>query len=620
MNFAPRAAVDQAKVELAAAVKRNDDQARMQALTKIALGKSEFDESEQALVQIDEALALSKALRSPGDQCRLLLIKAYALSDLQRFEEAEALQAQAMAIASEAHLDKWKPRIELGMAWLDFSRGRIATATSRFAVAYQHAEASNDAWAMSDSLNGMGNIAARPQATPQERQRGVKLFRQALALVDENTFRSHACTLHYRLGTVLYRGGDLVGSRSELVRALGMAELIDNGLTAAAIRYNLAQIALDTADPAEALRLLDDAAPVMESAGGPQKRFRTRVLRARALSMLGESQSARSVLSEANDIRLKLHLRERDAEYHLAAAQIQERAKEFEPAYRQMISLREAERDVALNAKDALEAELRARFDSDRRDRDYEVLVSKERAAQSRQWLLILGLASAGLFTLLLAFVIKLQRRQKNHLSVLAYKDELTGLPNRRSILELARRTHAYRVSSRPTMHVALIDIDHFKQVNDLYGHDVGDAVLREVAKAAGRALRGSDALGRYGGEEFLLVLADCRVEDLGMIFKRIRDAVHGIDIATIGLAKAVTFSMGVATADGKHALSEILKHADEALYRAKASGRDCMVHHELPCTPPPAGLGASVSTSMRNAGVADVLSACTGAGQHTHT
>ncbi len=155
----------------------------------------------------------------------------------------------------------------------------------------------------------------------------------------------------------------------------------------------------------------------------------------------------------------------------------------------------------------------------------------------------------------------------------LAETDVLTGLANRRRIVQQLTDAVERAEAGQGTLSVALFDIDHFKSVNDGFGHAIGDQVLRRVATAAAGALRSSDMIGRYGGEEFVLVLPDARADVAMRIAERVReavaDSVHGADEPT------VTVSLGVAAFSPGLSVDAILDRADHALYEAKRDGRN---------------------------------------------
>ena len=122
-----------------------------------------------------------------------------------------------------------------------------------------------------------------------------------------------------------------------------------------------------------------------------------------------------------------------------------------------------------------------------------------------------------------------------------------------------------------------MADIDHFKQVNDTYGHAAGDSVLREVAARMRAALRGYDGVGRYGGEEFLTVLPECSANGAVGIAERIREEVSERPIDSNGVTIRLSLSLGVSSSEGasESDAESLLTFADEALYRAKAQGRN---------------------------------------------
>jgi diguanylate cyclase (GGDEF)-like protein len=123
---------------------------------------------------------------------------------------------------------------------------------------------------------------------------------------------------------------------------------------------------------------------------------------------------------------------------------------------------------------------------------------------------------------------------------------------------------------------LALIDIDHFKSINDQLGHSVGDEVLKAFAQAGMKALRGDDRLGRFGGEEFVLVMPNLEIEGATGVFERLREAVSHLKAPGWPDDRPLTFSMGATSArDADPDLDWIIKRADEALYRAKNEGRD---------------------------------------------
>lgn len=158
----------------------------------------------------------------------------------------------------------------------------------------------------------------------------------------------------------------------------------------------------------------------------------------------------------------------------------------------------------------------------------------------------------------------------------LAIHDSLTGLWNRRMILEqLGNELHRAEREGR-SLGVAIADLDHFKKVNDTLGHGTGDGVLREVAKRMHSAVRDCDSVGRYGGEEFLLVLPGCDGTAALLVAERVRRRVAETAVQAGDEVVPMTVSLGLAFSRRADVEPEaLIQAADEALYRAKAAGRN---------------------------------------------
>ncbi len=160
-------------------------------------------------------------------------------------------------------------------------------------------------------------------------------------------------------------------------------------------------------------------------------------------------------------------------------------------------------------------------------------------------------------------------------ISDMAIRDELTGVHNRRYLMERIAEESQRGVRNGSTFCIGMIDIDLFKRVNDTYGHQSGDEVLRRVASTASKALRETDYFGRFGGEEFVMVLTDTSIEGALVTAERVRERVEQLVFTAIDPTLCVTISIGVAEHDRQSDPAVTLRRADEALYRAKDSGRN---------------------------------------------
>ena len=171
------------------------------------------------------------------------------------------------------------------------------------------------------------------------------------------------------------------------------------------------------------------------------------------------------------------------------------------------------------------------------------------------------------------------QLKARRALQVQATQDGLTGTWNRTAILDLLHREYEVAARSGTTIGVIMLDLDHFKQVNDTYGHLAGDHVLVEAARRMKEAVRSYDLIGRYGGEEFLVVSPDCDGEQIQTCAERIRSAMAGQPVLAHGSGIAITVSAGTAVLVPRlNTEKEALEAADAALYRAKSGGRNQVV------------------------------------------
>lgn len=186
---------------------------------------------------------------------------------------------------------------------------------------------------------------------------------------------------------------------------------------------------------------------------------------------------------------------------------------------------------------------------------------------------LLLGVAGTVGALLLMAEVALRELRS------MAYRDGLTGLANRASLEDAAAREFARARRNATTLGVLLLDVDHFKKVNDRYGHSAGDLALREIGRALRGALRREDEVGRFGGEEFLALLPGAGDREIHIVAERLRVAVEGLQISFQGRPVALTVSIGGSAIRGGDAnWEEAIDRADNGLYAAKSEGRNRVV------------------------------------------
>ncbi len=217
----------------------------------------------------------------------------------------------------------------------------------------------------------------------------------------------------------------------------------------------------------------------------------------------------------------------------------------------------------------------------------------RQRLAEQQQ--LVTGTVVAVLLlslVMLLSWILSLrnwnlnvrQRQEKEaEILYLSYHDELTGLPNRRRFFEVGEMEIARTNRYGHPISILIVDIDHFKWVNDTFGHLVGDQVLKSISEALRPELRDGDLLARLGGEEFGVVLPETALRPGFQVAERLRQRAADMDATCDGQMIAITVSIGLTSTDlGESGLDTLLSVADDALYRAKESGRNRVVSKTL--------------------------------------
>lgn len=163
----------------------------------------------------------------------------------------------------------------------------------------------------------------------------------------------------------------------------------------------------------------------------------------------------------------------------------------------------------------------------------------------------------------------------------LSTHDGLTGLLTRKNFLELADSYYSLAKRNDHDFSVILMDLDHFKDINDTYGHLAGDEALRKIGNVLNESMRGSDIIGRFGGEEFISLLPETNRENTLQFCEILHEKIKNADIKYDGAEIPLTISIGFTTYDSTHnnsILNELVKQADGALYEAKHQGRNCTI------------------------------------------
>ena len=202
-----------------------------------------------------------------------------------------------------------------------------------------------------------------------------------------------------------------------------------------------------------------------------------------------------------------------------------------------------------------------------------------------------------------MGFILMVKERADRAIRSLAMIDSLTGIFNRRAFMERAEKEYAIAKRNKTPLALLMIDIDFFKRINDEFGHPTGDDVLSDVAKLLNSRLRMQDTLGRYGGEEFCILLPATDEDGAMALAETLRNTVESTPLATVRQSISATISIGVTVCPAfcgncKLGFAKLLEEADAALYQAKRDGRNRTVTLHVGCQSVAAGLSENSSDS----------------------
>jgi diguanylate cyclase (GGDEF)-like protein len=341
--------------------------------------------------------------------------------------------------------------------------------------------------------------------------------------------------------------------------------------------YGLGHTMLHLGQPLTALAHAQRALAMLQDGSDPLQQSRNLLLEAKVYAALGRPQDAIADLKRIEQSSLKSDDDMLHADLLAMTAEVEAKLGHWREAYQALSAWQALNEQTQAQRLSEQSARLREEFN---REKDAaEVQALRKVNAQGQRLQQMQGVALASFVALLAAAsafgVHKI--RQGRRLHELATIDELTGLPNRRATLGgLADQLQIAQRLARP-LAVMMVDVDHFKRINDTHGHAVGDEVLQHLGRVLAACLRHHDRVGRLGGEEFLVVLPDANAEQAASIAERMRHAVAMGPCRTANGPLSITISVGVACDSGDDATTAtaLVARADEALYAAKSAGRN---------------------------------------------
>lgn len=582
-------------------------------------------EAEQVLASIGDPAAL------PTDDLRGRFFHARGLmhANLQRIDEALKDFRRSVDFATAAGDRSTAARSRLGIAWMTGMVEGMEAAQPLFEAALNEARAAGDrtvealvhaVWARGDTLNDRVDSALKNVGAAQSIADTVAL--------DAGTRGNIAFSAAW-----VYRaaGDDAVAARF-LEQALAAAREAGNRMAEADVIIANVDLEHERGNHAAALRLAGEARAAYESlsdatgvAVADLRASKCLLALGRPSEALAQARVANAQLASSGDRMLVLEallalaraevetkdyaaaLRtlgsarigiaadapaETKAAYHRLLAYANAGTRDYPAAFMALEESDRWQRQATELKLSTLTAAQRALLDYERLAREKATLEQRAQAdaarlASSNERSVFLAALLALLIAMaaLLAYGIAHQRRLTRQIAALAATDHLTGISNRRAIDQTGEAMMTARRRSDLPLSVIELDIDEFKSINDRYGHAAGDAALQAVADVLRAQLRDADRIGRYGGEEFLVILPSLGAAEAAAVAERLRLAVQALAVLADGRPLPLTVSAGVAgTHPSDRAFDDVVRRADSALYEAKTRGRNRIV-----IAPPPA-------------------------------
>jgi diguanylate cyclase (GGDEF)-like protein len=434
------------------------------------------------------------------------------------------------------------------------------------------------------ALNGIAILYNRMGDYVQARH----MYNQALkAQRDAGMFREQSVTLH-NLGRVYENLAQWDAAEGAFQESYNICHQLKYPRGEAHALRGLAAVKNATGDPQGAMEILEQAAALQKQTPDARLNAQIQLARGIALHKLNRLPESVDALKEALKVFRQVDsVNELRATYDALAAVLADMGN-WREGYSNLLQAHETAERLFRNQVDQRFATLKVEFDTAAKDKENALLVRENKAnqqalAQGKRASKLQNIVIALTFVLaaLLATLAIHQWRSRRRMHTLAMTDELTGVPNRRAVL--SRLAPLLEHSHPPTCAMLIIDIDHFKSINDQHGHAEGDEALILVAATLRQEVCEPAFIGRLGGEEFVVVLPGADYDKAYRMAERFREGVMAIDTQRWLQDRRITVSVGLTLSrESGDTPSTMLQRADAALYEAKRSGRNC-VKAQLP-------------------------------------
>lgn len=387
----------------------------------------------------------------------------------------------------------------------------------------------------------------------------------------------------FSLAQALQLSGQLVEAEQYYNSSRLHSEQIGDPQGVAFANLGLADMALKDKKYDKAERMFLSALPIFKTAQNIHSQASIALGLGEIALARGQIQTAYEQANKALEITQKIHSRSHQMGAHDLLSKVYVARGDYQSAFTHSSLARQLEKTKLVAARNLSVAGMEERFVSERQKQENKLLQQKnefnERELIEQKRRAAIYYAASISLLILVGFLIYAgykNSKLRDKLSKLALTDVLTGIANRRSVMAIFEQEFIRARRYGFPLSVAMLDLDHFKSINDSYGHDAGDEVLREFCQMVREHLRLTDSFGRWGGEEFIIIFPHTSADDAIMSINRIRDGMCSLPYKKLRGEMQATFSAGLAFQTSEDVdVNALIKRADGALYLAKNSGRN---------------------------------------------
>ncbi|MBU2880585.1 GGDEF domain-containing protein [Psychrosphaera sp. B3R10] len=576
-------ALDKSKDLLASAQLHADKQSIVKAVLIQAEILKKLERYQEAQELLDTYSNRIESLDDPTFNLRADLLRLALLDNAAEFDKSKQLTQKIISKIKRASQNELVARSYLEVGYSYYLDTGMDKAIEFYNKAYEIYFRLNEESGLADVFNSLSLVYGEQG----DKNLAVNYLKKALAIYSKLGYRHAASLAHYNLGFTYVDMGLLEEAKSQFSASIEISLDIDDKLNLAYSKSALARIFIKQSQFVNAANLYKESIAIFKYFDDEVTSFRMKVGLLESYIGSKDKIAAGKLFNKLQIDYAKYGQPGYPSKFLLISARYHELMMDYKRAFETQLDYSQRLLKNFDRVQEQDVEKLMVEFDSKIKEsenllllKDNEVKKLRLEQQNSRLFFLILVAVMAILIVVVIGFLLYRQTLHRTRFQKMALRDHLTNAPNRRAVLQYAKERFSEARQTNMNFTIALVDLDHFKTFNDQYGHDVGDEVLKSFSNACASALRKQDRYGRYGGEEWLLVLGDTDKNEVTQIFNRLKANLEKISINGVEKPLTVLFSMGVAQydPDTDKNVQDMIRRADSNLYEAKGMGRDRVI------------------------------------------